>query len=251
MYFDSSDSLNVKPSNSTQQKSSFGRYVVGSLLVHLVMLLYFVSQPISLNKPQEPEAIRSYLVIENPKPVKKAPLKQLQTESNQQTQAQRADSNPHQVPLNQEVAENTPEPKEVTEVNAELPVRQADNQVKANTNRWRSYNNQQYLDEISPDKPQQNWQQYQQQQQGRITSQRKQNVGLGNYNQSLVPEMSQTRELAKNGDGSITVSHHGRCFNIVMEQGESRWTPETCPLSADKNRQLLRDILKKHIPKKR
>jgi len=55
------------------------------------------------------------------------------------------------------------------------------------------------------------------------------------------------RVVGKSVDGSTQVKMHGTCYNIARDQfGDNLWTPTPCPNSADPNRQLLRDSLRKY-----
>lgn len=62
----------------------------------------------------------------------------------------------------------------------------------------------------------------------------------------FLPQIGGSREIAVSADGSRLVQHAGNCFNIQENEFRDQvWTPTPCPNSADRNRQQLRDSLKK------
>lgn len=64
---------------------------------------------------------------------------------------------------------------------------------------------------------------------------------------SFAPKGSGVQVLGVSADGSTQVKLHSVCFNVEEDQWRDKiWVPTICPNSADGNRQLLRDSLKKY-----
>ena len=236
------------------------KYLFYSLVIHLLIIgllgLSDFSTPKKQNSPSKSVKINSYL-YQAAKPVKEpvSPSAQNQavdppTKITETVAAEPTASlnNPMEAVTNhkntaiEEVAQKAPEiPEQDDSQQTQLNVRPPKSEKRVSVQELNAAANRYLQNQVSTHG---SWSDYQARRQ---QEQIHRNKPKSTIDSSYFPTGTNAKVVGQSVDGSTQVKMHGTCYNIAKDQfGDNLWTPTPCPKSADPNRQLLRDSLRKY-----